>query len=74
MEDTSRVAAVIVGVVTLHFGGGKKLVLRDCLYISGVRRNLVSVSYLSCNGYSLLFNKDFFLSNMKMILYVVGCY
>ena len=33
MGDTSRVAAVAVGVVTLHFGGGKKLVLTDCLYV-----------------------------------------
>ena len=50
--------AVAVGVVTLHFGGGKKLVLSDCLYVPGVRRNLVSVSCLSCNEYSSLFNKD----------------
>ena len=58
MGDTSHMAAVIVGVVTLHFEGGKKLVLSDCLYVPSVRRNLVSVSYLSCNGYSSLFNKD----------------
>ena len=31
MGDTSRVAAVAVGVVTLHFEGGKILVLDDCL-------------------------------------------
>ena len=58
MGDTSRVAAVVVGVVTLHFEGGKILVLDDCLYVPDVRRNLVSVSYLSCNGYSSSFNKD----------------
>ena len=58
MGDTSRMAAVAVGVVALHFGEGKKLVLSDCLYILGVRRNLVLVSCLSCNGYSSLFNKD----------------
>ena len=52
-------AAVAVGVVTLHFEGGKKLVLSDCLYVLGVRRNLVSVSCLSCNGYSSVFNKYF---------------
>ena len=52
MEDTSRVAAVAVGVVTLHFEGGKFFVLDDCLYVPGVGRNLVSVFYLSCNGYS----------------------
>ena len=51
MEDTSRMAAVVVGVVTLHFEGGKMLVLSDYLYVPGVR--------ISCNGYSSLFNKDF---------------
>ena len=59
MGDTSRVAAVAVGVGTLLFEGGKKLVLSDCLYDPDVRRNLVSVSYLSCNGYSSIFNKDY---------------
>ena len=34
------------------------LVLSDCLYVPSVRRNLVSVFCLSCNGYSSLFNKD----------------
>ena len=57
MGDTSRVAAVAVGVVTLHFEGGKFLVLDDCLYVPRVRRNLVSVFCLSCNGYSSVFNK-----------------
>ena len=57
MGDTSRMAVVAVGVVTLHFEGGKFLVLDDCLYVPGVKRNLVSVSCLSCNGYSSVFNK-----------------
>ena len=57
MGDTSRVVAVAVGVVTLHFEGGKFFVLDDCLYVPNVRRNLISVFYLSCNGYSLFFNK-----------------
>ena len=41
MGDTSRVTVVAVGVVTLLFEGGKKLVLSDCLYVPDVRRNLV---------------------------------
>ena len=57
MGDTSHVAVVAVGVVTLYFEGGKILVLDDCLYVPDVRRNLVLVSCLSCNGYSLFFNK-----------------
>ena len=58
MGDTSLVAAVAVGVVTLLFEGGKKLVLSDCVYVPDVRRNLVLVFYLSCNGYSSVFNKN----------------
>ena len=52
-------AAVAVGVVSLHFPRGKILVLDDCLYVHNVRRNLISVSYLSCNGFSTIFNKNF---------------
>ena len=57
MGDTSRVAAVVVGVVTLHFGD-KFLVLDDYLYVPRVRRNLVSISCLSCNEYLSVFNKN----------------
>ena len=53
-----EVAAVAVGEVTLHFEGGKYLVLKDCLYVPSVRRNLISVSGLTCNGYSFLFNEN----------------
>ena len=57
MGYTSRVAAVAMGVVTLHFEGDKFLVLDDCLYVPDVRRNLVSVSCLSCNGYSSVLDR-----------------
>ena len=70
MGDTMRVAAVAVGVVTLYFEGDKVLVLDDYFYVPDVRRNLVSVSCLSCNGYSSVFNS----LNSMMILYVVGYY
>ena len=59
MGDTTKVAAVAVGVVSLHFSGGKILVLEECLYVPSIRRNLISVSCLSCNGFSALFNKNF---------------
>ena len=34
------------------------MVLSDCLYVPGVRRNIVLVFCLSCNGYSSVLNKD----------------
>ena len=48
-----------MGVVSLLFPGGKTLVLDECLYVLNVRRNLISVSYLSCNGFSAILNKNF---------------
>ena len=73
MGDTSRVAAIVVGVVTLHFEGDKFLIVDDCLYVPDVRRNLVSVFCLSCNGYLSLFNKDYIFVKYGDI-YVMGCY
>ena len=52
-------AAIAEGVVSLHFVGGKVLVLQDCLYIPNIRRNLISVSCLACNKFSAIFNKKF---------------
>ena len=57
MRDTSRVAATAVGVVTLHFEGGRVLVLHHFLYVPIIRMSLNSVSCLFCHGYSSLFNK-----------------
>ena len=61
LGDTSRVVAKAVGEVSLHFGGHKVLVLKDFLYVPQIRRNLIFVSCLACNGYSALFMKIQFL-------------
>ena len=53
MGDTTKVTAEAVGVVTLHFQKGKELVVEDCLYVPTIRRNLISIQSLTCNGYSL---------------------
>ena len=50
--------AEAAGEVSLHFGGHKVLVLKDCLYVPQIRRNLISVSCLACNGYSASFNEN----------------
>ena len=55
----SKVATVPVGVVSLHFSRGKVLIFEDCIYVSNVRKNLISVSCLACNGFSAIFNKNF---------------
>ena len=58
LGDTSRVVAKAVGEVFLHFGGHKVLVLKDYLYIPKIRKNLISISCLACNGYLASFNKN----------------
>ena len=73
MGDTSKVAAVAVGVVSLYFAGEKILGLEDCLYVPNVRRNLISVSCLACNGFSAIFNKILFLLNIMLMRPVVEC-
>ena len=60
MGDTSLVAAVAVGVVTLFFEGGKFLILDDCLYV-----HVMDIHHFSI--------KILFSLNSMMILYVVGC-
>ena len=73
MGDTSRVAAVAVGVVTLHFEGDKFLVLDDCLYVPNVKRNFVSISVFHVMDIHNFLIKILFSLNSMMILYVVEC-
>ena len=45
-----------MGEVSLRFGGHKLLVLKDCLFVPQIRRNLISVSCLALDGYSSVFD------------------
>ena len=56
MGNATRVAAVAVGNVLLNFSSDRSLILRDCLYVPSIRRNLVSVSNLIKDGYFVYFN------------------
>ena len=56
MGNATKVAAVVVGDYYLNFGRDKCLLLKDCLYVPSIRRNLISVSSLVRDGYSVLFN------------------
>ena len=56
MGNATKVAVVAVGDYYLNFGRDKYLLLKDCLYVPSIRRNLISVSSLVKDGYSILFN------------------
>ena len=58
MGNATTVAAVAVGNVFLNFSNDRSLILRDCLYVPSIRRNLVSVSKLFKDGYSVYFSNS----------------
>ena len=51
-------SAVAVGDVSISFGRDRILVLKDSLYVPSIRRNLILVSRLVDNGYSVYFSNS----------------
>ena len=49
-------SAVAVGDISISLGGDRILVLKDSLYVLSIRKNLISVSRLVDNGYSVYFS------------------
>ena len=45
LADESKIPIVAVGEVNLCFSS-RVLILKDCLYVPNVRRNLISATYL----------------------------
>ena len=64
MGNATKVAAVAVGDYYLNFSRDRYLLLKDCLYVPSIRRNLISVSSLVKDGYSVLFN-DYVIINLN---------
>ena len=56
MGNATKVAVVAIGDYYLNFGRDRYFLLKDCLYVPSIRRNLISVSSLVKDGYSILFN------------------
>ena len=56
LGDTTKVVAVAVGDVCLSFSRNKTMVLKNCLYVPTFRKNLISVSMLIKDGYSVSFD------------------
>ena len=54
--NATKVAVVAIGDYYLNFSRDRYLLLKDCLYVPSIRRNLISVSSLVKDGYSILFN------------------
>ena len=56
MGNAKKVLAVAVGDYYLNFGRDRYLLLKDCLYVPSIRKNLISVSSFVKDRYSVLFN------------------
>ena len=56
MGNDTKVVAVAVGDYYLNFGRDRYLLLKECLYVPSIIRNLILVSSLVKDGYSVLFN------------------
>ena len=69
MGNATKVAAVAVGDYYLNISRDIYLLLKDCLYIPSIRRNLISVSSLVKDGYSILFNDYVIIRLNKIFIY-----
>ena len=71
MGNATNMAAVIIGDYYLNFGRDRYLLLKDCRYVPSMRRNLISVSSLVKDGYSVLFN-DYVIIKLNKIFLCSG--
>ena len=53
LADGSKIPVVAVGVFNLCFNS-RVLILKDCLYVPNVRRNLISATYLGKHRYCVI--------------------
>ena len=69
MGNATKVATVAVGDYYLNFGRDRCLLLKGCLYVPCIIRNLISVSSLVKDGYSVLFNDSIIIKLNKRFIY-----
>ena len=58
LGSEARIDAMSVGVVKLIFSSNKILVLYCCLFVLSIKRNLILISTLFKQRYSILFEKN----------------
>ena len=68
LADGSRFPVVAVGVFNLYFGS-RVLILKDCLYVPNVRRNLISTTCLGKHGYCLILKDNVVIKKDKVFIY-----
>ena len=58
LGSEAKVSAVAVGVVRLAFQNNNVLILNNALYVTNIRRNLISVPSLALIGYTCVFGQN----------------
>ena len=69
MSNATRVTVVVVGDVLLSFDRNKTLILRNCLYVPCFRKNLISVSKLFMDGYSVSFDDKVVVKKNRIVIH-----
>ena len=67
MADGSRIPVVAVGVFNLCFNS-RVLVLKDCMYLPNVWRNLISTTYLGEQGYYVILKDNVVIKKDKVFI------
>ena len=68
LADGSSILVVAIGVFNLCFSS-RVLILEDCLYVSNVRRNLISTTYIGKHGYCVVLKDNGVIKNDKVFIY-----
>ena len=63
------ISIVTIGVVVLEFQNNRTLVLPDVLYVPNSRRNLISVSKLINNGFTVSFANEVIIKRSNLFIY-----
>ena len=67
LVDRSRIPVVAVGVFNLC-SESRVLILEDCLYVSNVRKNLISATYLGKHGYCVILKDNVVIKKGKVFI------
>ena len=67
MADGSRILVAVVGVFNLCISS-RVLILKDCLYVPNVRRNLISATYLGKHGYCIILKDNVVIKKDKVFI------
>ena len=59
MASSASISIIAVGDLSLSFSNNSVLVLHDCLFVPDSRKNLISISKLCNDSYSVSFNKTY---------------